>query len=141
MQQKRELIEEIKDKTKPSFLPTEVLRAHKSITQVFKFKARNENAINIEEAINNMRSTLYNIIRDNRNNATQRISIGVVKIFSRPKEVLNDRDLIDPVTGIVHRRGTILIPTNSNKVEHDKYHHSNIFKLYPRSSIRKLLQY
>ena len=87
-----------------------------------------------------MRNTLYNVIHNNRNNATQNISIGVVKIFSRPKEVLNDRDLIDPVTGIVHRRGTILIPTNE-KVEHDKYHHSNIFKLYPRSSIRKLLQY
>ena len=138
MQQKRELKEKIKDKTKPSFLPTESLRAHKGITQVFKSKARNETAINIEEAINNMRSTLYNIIRNNRNNAAQRISIGVVKIFSKPKEVLNDRDLIDPVTGIVHRRGTILIPTNE-KVEHDKYHHSNIFKLYPRSIIRKLL--
>ena len=140
MQQKKELIEEIKDKTKPSFLPTEVLRAHKGITQVFKFKARNENAINLEEAIKNMRNTLYNIIHNNRNNATQNISIGVVKIFSRPKEVLNDRDLIDPVTGIVHRRGKILIPTNE-KIEHDKYYHSKIFKVYPRSSIRKLLQY
>ena len=140
MQRKKELIEEIKDKTKPSFLPTEVLRAHKGITQVFKFKARNENAINLEEAIKNMRNTLYNIIHNNRNNATQNISIGVVKIFSRPKEVLNDRDLIDPVTGIVHRRGKILIPTNE-KIEHDKYYHSNIFKLYPRSSIRELLQY
>ena len=88
MQQKRELVEEIKDKTKPFFLPTEAWRAHKGNTQVFKFKARNENAINIEEAINNMCNTLYTLIRNNRNNASQRVSIGVVKIFSKPKEFL-----------------------------------------------------
>ena len=39
---------------------------------------------------------------------------------------------------MVYRRRTILIPTNE-KVFDDKYHYNNIFKLYPRSSIRKLL--
>ena len=54
-----------------------------------------------------MRNKLYNLIRDNRNNATQTISIGITEKLSKPKEVLNDRDLVDPVTGIVYRRGPI----------------------------------
>ena len=52
--------------------------------------------------------------------------------------MLNDRDLVDPSTGITHRRGTISIPTNE-KVYDCKYHHSNVFTLYFRSCIRKLL--
>ena len=107
MQQNRELWEEIKDINKPSFAQTDILRAHSGVTQKFKFKARNENAIDIETAINRMRNKLYNLIRDNRNNATQTISIGITEKLSKPKEVLNDRDLVDPVTGIVYRRGPI----------------------------------
>ena len=64
-QQKRELLEEINDINKPSFIPTGILRAHKGVTQQFKFKARNENTIDIETAINSMRNTLYNFIRYN----------------------------------------------------------------------------
>ena len=138
MQQKRELLEEINDTNKASFIPTDILKAHRGISQVFKFKARNENATDIEEAINSMHNTLYNLICNNRNNATQRISIGITERFSKPEEVLNDRDLVDPVTRIAHRRATISIPTNE-KVFDDKYHYSNIFRLYHRSSIRKLL--
>ena len=138
LQQKRELLEEIKYITKPSFIPTDIIRAHRGVKQQFKLKARNGNAIDIETAINSMCNTLYNLIRDNENNATERISVGYTENFSKPKEVLNDRDLVDPAKGIVHRRGTVLIPTNE-RVFDDKYHHSNIFKLHPRSSIRKLL--
>ena len=99
MQRKRELLEEIKDINKPSLIPIGTLRAHRGVTNQFKFIARNKNAIDIE--------TLYNLIRDNRNNATQTISIGITEKLSKPKEVLNDRDLVDPVTGIVYRRGPI----------------------------------
>ena len=35
-----------------------------------------------------MCNTLYTLIRNNRNNASQRVSLGVVKIFSKPKEFL-----------------------------------------------------
>ena len=138
MQQNTELLKEIRDNNELSFIPTDVLRAHRGISQIFKFKARNENAINIEEAINNMRNTLYNLSFSNRNNATQRIFVGITERFSKPEEVLNDRDLVDPITGTAHRRGAISIPTNEKVFDH-KYHFSNIFKLYPRSSIRKLL--
>ena len=138
MQQNTELLKEIRDNNELSFIPTDALWAHTGTSQIFKFKARNENVINIEEAIDNMCNTLYNLILSNRNNATQRISIGITKRFSEPEEVLNDRDLVDPITGTVHRRGTILIPTNEKVFDH-KYHYSNISKLYPRSSIRKLL--
>ena len=59
-----------------------------------------------------MRDTLYNLIRNNRNNTTQKISIGITEHFSKRREVLNDKDLVDSSTGITHRRGTISILTN-----------------------------
>ena len=138
MQQNRALLREIENTNQPSFIPTDVLRAHKGIAQQFKFKARNQNTTDIDSAMNSMRDTLHNLIRNNRNNTTQKISIGITEHFSKPKEILNDKDLVDPVTGIIHKKGIISIPTNE-KVYDDKYHHSNVFTLYPRSSIRKLL--
>ena len=85
-----------------------------------------------------MCDALYNLIRNNRNNTTQRISIRITKHFSKPREVLNDKDLVDPISGIIYRKGTISIPTNE-RVFDDKYHHSDVFSLYRRSSIRRLL--
>ena len=85
-----------------------------------------------------MRNTFYNLIRNNRNNSTQKIQIGVTERFSKPEEVLNDRDLVDPLAAIVHRRGTIYIATN-REIEDNKHHESKVFTLYHRSSIRKLL--
>ena len=98
MQQNRELLNEIKNIRKPSFVQTDILKAHKGITKQFKFKARNENTIDIESAITNMRDTLYNLVRNNRNKTTHIISIVVIEQFSKPKEVLNDKKLIDPIT-------------------------------------------
>ena len=111
---------------------------HKGIVQQLKFKARNQNAIDVESTMNNMRDTLYNLIRNNRNNATQKISIGITKQFCKSREVRNDRDLVDSFTGTIQRRGTILILINE-RVYDNKYRHSNVFTLFPRSSIRKLL--
>ena len=88
--------------------------------------------------MNNMRDTLYNLIRNNRNNVTQKISVGIAEHFSKPRKVLNDRDLVDPLTSTIRKGGTISIPNNEWAYD-DKYHHSNVFTLYPRSSIRKLL--
>ena len=39
---------------------------------------------------------------------------------------------------MIYKKGTINIPTN-RKIEDDKYHQSEVFTLYRRSSIRKLL--
>ena len=128
MQQNRALLREIENTNQPSFIPTDVLRAHKGIAQQFKFKARNQNTTDIDSAMNSMRDTLHNLIRNNRNNTTQKISIGITEHFSKPKQILNDKDLVDPVTGIIHKKGTISIPTNEN-VYDDKYHHSNVFTL------------
>ena len=88
--------------------------------------------------MNSMPDTLYNLIRNNRNNATQKISIGITEHFSKPKEILNDKGLVDPLTGVIHKKGATSIPTNERVYDH-KYHHSNVLTLYPRSSIRKLL--
>ena len=138
MQQNRVLLREIENTSPQSFIPTDVLRAHKGIAQELKFKARNQNAHDIDSAMNSMQNTLYNLIRNNRNSTTQKVSVGITQHFSKLKEVLNDKDLVDPVTGIIHKKGTISIPANE-KVYDDKYHHSNVFTLYPRSIIIKLL--
>ena len=52
--------------------------------------------------------------------------------------MLNDKNLIDPISVVIHRKGTISIPTNERVFDH-KYHRSDIWRLYRRSSIRKLL--
>ena len=70
MQQNREFLSNIKYTNKPSFLQRDILKAHKDVVKQFKFKARNKNAVNINKAMDSMRSTLYNLIRNNRNNAT-----------------------------------------------------------------------
>ena len=54
--------------------------------------------------MNSMHDTLHNLIHNNRNNTTQKISIGITEHFSKPKEVLNDRDLVDPLIGIIHKK-------------------------------------
>ena len=45
-----------------------------------------------------MRDTLYKLTRNNRNNTTKIISIVITGQISKPKEVLNDKKLIDPIT-------------------------------------------
>ena len=97
MQRNRALLREIQNTNQPSFSPTPLLRAHKGIAQVFKLKADNDTKFTISDAINSMRDTLYNSIHNNRNNTTQKIQIGVAECFSKPEEVLNNRDLVDSV--------------------------------------------
>ena len=76
MQRNGALLREIENTNQPSFIPTDVLRVNKGIAQKFKFKARNQNAHDIDSAMNSMYNTLHNLIHNNRNNTTQ-------KIFSR----------------------------------------------------------
>ena len=71
MQRNIALLREIQNTNQPSFTPTPVLRA--CIDKVFKFKADNDNVFTINDAINFMRNTLYNLIRNNRNNTTKKI--------------------------------------------------------------------
>ena len=73
MQRNRPLLREIQNTNQPSFPPTPLLRAHKGIAQGFKFKVDNDNVFTINDAINSMRDTLYNLIRNNRNNTTPKI--------------------------------------------------------------------
>ena len=127
MKRNRELLKEIKNTNQPSFIPTDILRVHKGIAQQFKFQARNQNVHDIDSAMNSMHNTMYNLIRNNRNNTTQKISIGITEHFSKLKEVLNDKDLVDPATGKIHKKGAIYIPI-SEKVEDNKYHHNNVLK-------------
>ena len=82
------------------FIPTDVLRVHKGIAMEFKFKARNQNANDIDSATNSMRNTLYKLIHNNRNNTTQKVYIGITEHFSKPEEILIAKDLVDLLTGI-----------------------------------------
>ena len=84
----------------PYFIPTDALRVHKGIAQEFKFKARNQNANDIDSVMNSMRNTLHKLIHNNRNNTTQKISIGITEHFSKPEEILIAKDLVDLLTGI-----------------------------------------
>ena len=45
---------EIENTNQPSFIPTDVLRVNKGIAQKIKFKARNQNAHDIDSAMNSM---------------------------------------------------------------------------------------
>ena len=60
MQQNRALLREIQNTNQTSFIPTDILRAHKGIAQQSKFKVRNQNATDIDSAINSLRDTFYN---------------------------------------------------------------------------------
>ena len=64
--------------------------------------------------MNSMHDTLYNLICNNRNNTTQKVSIRDTEHFSKPKEVLNNKDFVDPLTGVIYKKGTISIPTNES---------------------------
>ena len=75
--QRNNILREIKNVKQPSFTPTDILRAHGGVVQQFKYKARNQYTYTIDDAMNSMRDTLYNLIRENRNNTTQKISIGI----------------------------------------------------------------
>ena len=62
----------IRNAKQMSFIPADVLSAHEAIAQQFKFKARNQNAHDIDSAMNSMRDTLYSPNCNNRNNTTQK---------------------------------------------------------------------
>ena len=72
MQRNRGLLREIENTNQPFFIPADVLRAHKGFAQQIKIKARNQNATEIDSAMNSMCDTLYNLIRNNRNNTTEK---------------------------------------------------------------------
>ena len=53
------------------------MRAFKDVVQSFKLSAANKYAYTIKDTLDAVGDQLYNKIRDSRNDATQKISIGV----------------------------------------------------------------
>ena len=88
MQGNRALLREIEKTNQPSFIPTDVLRVHKGIALEFNFKARNQHAHDIDSAMNSMHNKFYNLIRNNRNNTTQNIFIGLLNTFLNLRKYL-----------------------------------------------------
>ena len=58
--QRNDVLRKINNVKELSFISIDVLRAHKGIAQQFKYKARNQNATNIDTAMNSKRDPLYN---------------------------------------------------------------------------------
>ena len=88
MQRNRGLLREIENTNQPFFIPADVLRAHKGIAQQIKIKARNQNATEIDSAMNSMRDTLYNLIRNNRNNTTEKYLQELLNTFLNLEQCL-----------------------------------------------------
>ena len=66
--------------------------------------------------MDSMRKTLYDLMKNNRKKATQKISIAMSENLSK------------------------MVGKNNNQIVYDnKYHYGNPLTLYPKSSIRKLL--
>ena len=119
------LLDQIKQQRKPNFIETKPLSLHSGVAKQFKFTSTNKFAYNISDAMNSMRDTLYNLIKDNRNGATQKISIGVKEKLAKNMGIKNRQDFYHNI---------------SNDVQIiDKYHYTQPKTLYPGSSIKKLL--
>ena len=120
-----ELLNQIKQQRKPYFTETKPLSLHSGIAKQFKFTSTNKFAYNISDEMSSMCDTLYNLIKENRNDATQKISIGVKEKLAKNMDNNNRQDTYS---------------NTSNKVQIiDKYHYTQPKTLYPNSSIRKLL--
>lgn len=94
-------------------MQTDSIILHKGIAKQFKFKSSNEYAYNAQIAMNSMRNTLYDLIKHNRGDATQKISLGMTEHFSKTAD--------------------------NKRIEDNLYHTSKPITLYSQSSIRRLL--
>ena len=72
-------LDQIKQQGMPRFIEAQPLKLHNGIAKQFKFSSTNKFAYTISDAMNSVRDTLYQLIRDNTNNTTQKISIGMKK--------------------------------------------------------------
>ena len=103
MYENRDLLKEIKSKGKPNFIFSDFKRKlQKGVVKRFKYKAQLINVKSIESVLDSMHDTLYELIRDNRENQAQKIRLVVIECFSKQEQIHNDKDLHDPVTGITH---------------------------------------
>ena len=120
-----ELLNQMKQQRKPNFTETKPLSLHSGIEKQFKFTSTNKFAYNTSDAMSSMRDTLYNLIKENRNDATQKISIAVKEKLAKNMGNNNRQDTYSN--------------TSNNVQIIDKYHYTQPKTLYPKSSIRKLL--
>ena len=120
------ILGEIKQKRKANFIETNLLRLHKGIAILFKFTATNKYAHTISDALNSVRNVLYNKIRKNRKNVSQKISIDVKEKLSKNLGKNN-----------AQREYSYFV--DNNKQEINKYHKSNNLTLYPNSDIETFI--
>ena len=120
------VLSEIKRRRKPKFIETNPLRLHKGIAKLYKFTAVNENTHTISGALDAVHNSLYNKIRNNRKNASLKISLDV-----REKLIKN--------LGRNNAQKKYSYQTKNIEQEINKFHKSNTLTLYPRSDIKLIL--
>ena len=123
---KNNVLSEIKRRRKPKFIETNPLRLHKGIAKLYKFTAVNEYAHTISDALVAVCNSLYNKMRNNRKNASLKMSINV-----REKFIKN--------LGRNNAQKKYIYHTKNFEQEINKFHKSNTLTLYPRSDIKLIL--
>ena len=103
---------------RPNFIEQRPVRAFKDVVQSFKFSATNKYAYTIKDTLDAVRDQLYNKIRDNKNDATQKISIGVNEILVKN-------------IGKHNKQKEYGYNTSGYRREFNKYHTSNKLILSP----------
>ena len=111
---------------RPNFIEQRPVRAFKDVVQSFKFSATNKYAYTIKDTLDAVRDQLYNKIRDNRNDATQKISVGVNEILDKNIAKLN-------------KQKEYGYNTSGYRREFNKYHTSNKLISSPEDDINDLL--
>ena len=109
-----------------NFIEQRPVRAFKDITKSFKYSTTNKYSYTIKDNLDAVRDQLYNKIRDNRNNTTQKISIGV-------------NEILDKNIGKHDKQTDYGYNIKGYRREFNKYHTSKKLILYPESDINELL--
>ena len=102
------------------------VRAIKDVIQSFKYSATNKYSYTIKDTLDAVRDQLYDKIRDNRNNTTQKISISV-------------NEILDKNIGKHNKQKEYGYNTSGYRREFNKYHTSNQLILCPESDTNDLL--
>ena len=74
-----------------------LVRAIKDLIQSFKYSATNKYSYTIKDTLVAVRDQLYDTIRDNRNNTTLKISIGVNEILDKNIENIISKKNMDTI--------------------------------------------
>ena len=109
-----------------NFIEQRPVRAFKDVTQSFKYSTTNKYSYTIKDNLDAARDQIYDNIKNNRNNTTQKISIGV-------------NEILDKNIGKHDKQTDYAYNIKGYRREFNKCHTSKKLILYPESDINELL--